>query len=70
MIKFKLCFDKDKETQWLNEMANLWWAMTSFFVGFYKFERCEKGKYSYQIDFGNKFFLFLKIIENSCQMLT
>lgn len=55
MIKFKLYFDKDKETQWLNEMVNSGWAMTGFFAGFYIFERCEKGKYSYQIDFGNKF---------------
>ncbi len=56
MIKFKLYFDKDKETQWLNEMANLGWAMTGFFAGFYTFERCKEGKYTYQIDFGNKFF--------------
>lgn len=56
MIKFKLYFDKDQETQWLNEMANLGWAMTGFFAGFYRFEECEKGEYKYQIDFGNKFF--------------
>lgn len=56
MIKFKLYFDKDKETQWLNEMSQKGWAMTGFFAGFYRFEPCEKGKYSYQIDFGNEFF--------------
>ena len=56
MIKFKLYFDKDKETQWLNEMSQKGWAMTGFFAGFYRFEPCEKGKYTYQIDFGNKFF--------------
>ena len=55
MIKFKLYFDKDKETQWLNEMSQKGWAMTGFFAGFYRFEPCEKGKYSYQIDFGNEF---------------
>ena len=56
MIKFKLYFDKDKETRWLNEMAGEGWAMTGFFAGFYKFEQCEKGKYAYQIDFCNKLF--------------
>ena len=56
MIKFKLYFDKDKETQWLNEMSQTGWAMTGFFAGFYRFEPCEKGKYTYQIDFGNEFF--------------
>ena len=56
MIKFKLYFDKDKETQWLNEMSQKGWAMTGFFAGFYRFEPCEKGKYTYQIDFGNEFF--------------
>ena len=56
MIKFKLYFDKDKETQWLNEMSQKGWAMNGFFAGFYRFEPCEKGKYTYQIDFGNEFF--------------
>ena len=56
MIKFKLYFDKDKETQWLNEMSQKGWAMTGFFAGFYRFEQCENGKYTYQIDFGNEFF--------------
>ena len=56
MIKFKLYFDKDKETQWLNEMSQKGWAMTGFFARFYRFEPCEKGKYTYQIDFGNEFF--------------
>lgn len=56
MIRFKLYFDKDKETRWLNDMSDQGWAMTGFFAGFYRFEPCEKGKYSYQIDFGNEFF--------------
>ncbi|MCI5597636.1 MAG: DUF2812 domain-containing protein [Lachnospiraceae bacterium] len=56
MVKFKLYFDKDKETKWLNEMANKGWAMTGFFAGFYTFEPCEQGEYTYQIDFGNRFF--------------
>lgn len=56
MIRFKLYFDKDKETKWLNDMADQGWAMNGFFAGFYRFESCEKGKYTYQIDFGNEFF--------------
>lgn len=56
MIKFRLYFDKDKETAWLNEMAAQGYALTGYCVGFYTFEQCEPGKYTYQIDFGNKFF--------------
>ncbi|MBE5881959.1 MAG: DUF2812 domain-containing protein [Lachnospiraceae bacterium] len=55
MIKFKLYFDKDEETKWLNEKADEGWALTGFFAGFYTFEKCEKGKWKYQIDFGQKF---------------
>lgn len=55
MIKFKLYFDKDKETVWLNEMAQKGYAMTGFFAGFYRFEKCEPGEYIYQVDFGEKF---------------
>ena len=50
MTKFKLYFDKDKETEWLNEMAEQGHAMTGFFLGFYRFERCSPGEYIYQID--------------------
>lgn len=52
MIRFRLYYDKDKETVWLNKMASEGWALKSFFAGFYKFEPCEKGEYIYQIDFG------------------
>ena len=37
-------------------MSDQGWAMNGFFAGFYRFEPCEKGKYTYQIDFGNEFF--------------
>lgn len=56
MIKFRLYFDKDAETEWLNQMAADGWAMKSFFAGFYGFEKCEKGEYLYQIDFGDRLF--------------
>lgn len=53
MIRFKLYYDKDKETVWLNKMATEGWALKNFFAGFYKFEPCEKGEYIYQIDLGD-----------------
>lgn len=56
MIKFRLLFDKDKETEWLNSMASDGWAMTGFLGGFYHFDPCEKGAYSYQVDFTDRFF--------------
>lgn len=56
MIKFRLYYDKDKETLWLNEMADRGYAMTGFFAGFYTFKKCEPGEYRYQIDFSEKLF--------------
>lgn len=56
MIKFRLFYDTDKETKWLNELSEKGYAMTGFFAGFYKFEACNPGEYIYQIDFGEKFF--------------
>lgn len=55
MIKFRLYYDKDKETDWLNEMSARGWALESFFLGFCMFEKCEKGEYLYQIDFHSEF---------------
>lgn len=56
MVKFHLYYDKDTETEWLNEMSEKGWAMERFFAGFYRFEACEPGKYTYQVDFGEKLF--------------
>ena len=56
MIKFRFYFDKDAETEWLNQMAADGWALNRFFAGFYDFEKCEKGAYHYQIDFGDRLF--------------
>ena len=56
MIKFNFTFDKDKEIEWLNQMAAEGWGMTGFAAGFYNFEKCDKGKWNYQIDFGDKLF--------------
>ena len=53
MTKFRLYFNKDKETTWLNDMVKKGYALTKFFAGFYTFEACEPGEYEYQIDFGD-----------------
>ena len=50
MKVFKLYFDKDKETTWINEMADKGYALVSFCAGVYTFEACEPGEYTYQID--------------------
>ncbi len=50
MTKFRLFFNKDEETKWLNEMAGDGYALTGFAAGVYVFERCQPGEYIYQID--------------------
>lgn len=56
MIRFRLYYNKDTETVWLNKMAADGWALTGFFAGFYRFEQCEKGEYTYQVDLGEQLF--------------
>lgn len=56
MIKFKWLYDNDKEIIWLNKLAEDGWAMTGMFLGFYSFEKVEKGKYKYQIDVSDSLF--------------
>lgn len=56
MMKYRLYFDKDEETKWLNQMAEEGWALERFFAGFYRFEECEPGQYTYQVDFGDRLF--------------
>ncbi|PRR84173.1 DUF2812 domain-containing protein [Clostridium vincentii] len=50
MLKFKLYYDKDEEEDWLRTMSLNGWAFKKFFLGFYTFQQCEPGEYSYQID--------------------
>lgn len=50
MKKFRLYYDKDKETPWLQDMANQGWALVDFCAGVYTFAPCEPGEYLYQID--------------------
>ena len=54
MYKFRLYFDKDAETKWLNEMSAKGWSMEHFFTGLYHFKPCDPGKYTYQIDLVNR----------------
>lgn len=56
MVKFRWFYNTDKETEWLNHMAEQGWAMTEFCFGFYRFERCEPGEYIYQTDVAEKLF--------------
>lgn len=56
MIRFRLYYNKDTETEWLNKMAADGWALTGFCAGFYRFEQCEKGEYTYQVDRGEQLF--------------
>lgn len=56
MIRFRLYYNKDTETEWLNKMAADGWALTGFCAGFYRFEQCEKGEYTYQVDLGEQLF--------------
>lgn len=50
MVRFKLYLDKDEEQDWLQKMCNEGWGFKKFCLGFYTFEPCEPGEYSYQID--------------------
>ncbi|MFG6368575.1 MAG: DUF2812 domain-containing protein [Lachnospiraceae bacterium] len=56
MIRFRLYLDKDAKEQWLNQMAAEGWAMETFFAGIYQFTACEKGAYTYRVDFGDRLF--------------
>lgn len=56
LTRFRWFYNTDKETEWLNRMAEQGWAMTDFFLGFYRFEKCEPGEYIYQIDDTEKLF--------------
>ena len=54
MKKFRLYWDTEKETAWLNQMAQEGWNATKFFMGVYTFEKCEPGEYQFQIDTKDK----------------
>lgn len=56
MIKFRLYFDKEAETEWLNKMSAKGCACKDYCWGFYSFEKCLPGEYIYQIDIVDGFF--------------
>ena len=56
MTRFRLTYNKDAETEWMNDMAAKGYAMTGFCLGFYFFDPCEPGKYEYQVDLSEGFF--------------
>lgn len=53
MIKFRWFYDSDENERFLNRMSKKGYAMTGFFLGFYKFEKCEPNEYTYKIDLIN-----------------
>ncbi len=50
MIKFRLYIDKDEELKWLHVMSAKGYGFEKYFLGFYRFNKCEPNKYKYQID--------------------
>lgn len=51
MLKYRLYFDKDKASAWINKMGDEGWALKKFGAGFWSFERCEPGTYRFAVDF-------------------
>ena len=50
-LKIFLASQHEKEEKWLNEMANMGFAMVSITGGiFYEFEKCEPGEYIYRLE--------------------
>ena len=56
MKKFKLCFDKNSEMEWLNEMARQGWNLVKFGYGLYSFEPCQPGEFVYDCDLKDRGF--------------
>lgn len=50
MKKFKIYYDKDAETAWLNKMSDQGYQLVSFKMGMYTFEQKNPGKYYYLVD--------------------
>lgn len=50
MNKTRLFFDIDKETKWLNALAEKGYRLKERSCFTYTFEQCEKGKYIYQVE--------------------
>lgn len=57
-------WDFEKEEEWLNEMAEAGWVLSS--VGFcrYTFERCEPGEYTVRLQMLNRDSDYIRFIED------
>lgn len=50
MKKFRIFYDKDAETEWLNKLSDKGYQLKSFKMGMYEFEERDAGKYLYMVD--------------------
>lgn len=50
MKKFRIFYDKDAETKWLNQLSDQGYQLKSFKMGMYEFEERDPGKYLYMVD--------------------
>lgn len=50
MKKFRIFYDKDAETAWLNKLSDEGYQLVSFKMGMYEFEQRDAGKYYYTVD--------------------
>lgn len=60
---FRLYMDYDREEKFLNNMVKSGWAMKSFFLGMYTFEKCNPGEYTYRIELLDNLPSFRKSME-------
>lgn len=50
MKKFRIFYDKDAETTWLNSLSDQGYQLKSFKMGMYEFEKRDPGMYYYMVD--------------------
>ena len=50
MKKFRIFYDKDAETDWLNKLSDQGYQLKNFKLGMYEFEERDPGKYLYMVD--------------------
>lgn len=50
MKKFRIFYDKDAETKWLNKLSDEGYQLVNFKAGMYEFEQRDAGMYYYMVD--------------------
>lgn len=50
MKKFRIFYDKDQETEWLNKLSDKGLQLKSFKAGMYEFEERDPGMYYYRVE--------------------